>query len=236
MNPILNRIQDSYGYGARQGVKMLVYSLAGRGKTTLCGTCPRPIVLSAESGMLALSRMHVPFLEVKTMTDLREYFQWFKSSAEPKQYFETICLDSISEIGEVVLSASKAKVKDGRMAYGEMIEDMTKLIKEFRDLQGYHVYMSAKQERLKNEATGVVLNQPMMPGQKLGQAMPYFPDLVMQLDIDGPIGDTYRLLRTQPDFMNDAKDRSGLLDPIEEPHLGKIIAKITAGQAAQTPQ
>lgn len=236
MNPIMNRIQDSFGYGARQGVKMLVYSLAGRGKTTLCGTCPKPIVLSAESGMLALARMHVPYLEVRTMTDLREYFQWFKSSQEPRQHFETICLDSISEIGEVVLSASKAKVKDGRMAYGEMIEDMTKLVKEFRDLQGYHVYMSAKQERLKNEATGVVLNQPMMPGQKLGQAMPYFPDLVMQLDIDGPIGDTYRLLRTQPDFMNDAKDRSGVLDPIEEPHLGKIIAKITAAQTAQTPQ
>lgn len=236
-NPIMNRIQDSHGYGARNGVKILVYGLAGRGKTTLCATCPGPIVLSAESGMLALARVHVPFLEVKTMTDLREYFNWFKSSNEPRQNgFETICLDSISEIAEVVLTASKAKVKDGRMAYGEMIEDMTKLIKEFRDLPGWHVYMSAKQERVKNEATGVVLNQPMMPGAKLGQAMPYFPDEVFQLDIDGPIGQQYRLLRTQPDFMNDAKDRSGALDPIEEPHLGKIIQKITLAAQANTPQ
>jgi hypothetical protein len=164
------------------------------------------------------------------MADLREYFNWFKTSAEPRQHFETICLDSISEIAEVVLAASKIKVKDGRMAYGEMIDDMTKLIKEFRDLPGYHVYMSAKQERIKNESTGVVLNSPMMPGNKLGQAMPYFPDEVFQLDIDGPIGQQYRILRTQPDFMNDAKDRSGRLDPIEEPHLGKIIQKITLAQ------
>src|SRR5690606_11264059 len=131
-----------------------------------------------------------------------------------------LCLDSISEIAEVVLTNHKAKSKDGRMAYGDMIDDMAKIIREFRDLPGYNVYMSAKQERLKNEATGVMINQPMMPGNKLGQSMPYFPDEVFQLDIEGIAPNSYRLLRTQPDFQNEAKDRSGLLDPIERPDLG----------------
>lgn len=229
---VFNRIQSTKGYGARQGVKILVYGLAGRGKTFLCSTAPRPIIFSAESGLLTLAKLDLPYLEVRNITDLREFYNWAKSSNECRQNFETLCLDSISEIAEVVLAASKAKVKDGRQAYGDMIDQMHALIKEFRDLPGYHVYMSAKQERVKNEATGVVLNQPMMPGNKLGQAMPYFPDEVFQLDIDGPPGQQYRLLRTQPDFMNDAKDRSGVLDPIEEPHLGKIINKITLAQAA----
>ncbi len=232
---IMNRIQSTLGYGARQGVKVLVYSPAGYGKTTLCATCPAPIILSAESGLLTLAQINLPYLVVTTLADLREYHGWLKSSAEPRKHFQTVCLDSISEIAEVVLVASKAKVKDGRMAYGEMIDSMHSIIKEFRDLQGYNFYMSAKQERVKNDVTGVVMAQPMMPGNKLGQAMPYFPDEVFQLDIEGVAPNSYRLFRTQPGFMYEAKDRSGVLDPIEEPHLGKIFDKINKAQEG-TPQ
>lgn len=220
------QLQNTRGYGARNGVKILVYGAAGMGKTTLCATCPSPVVFSSESGLLALARYDLPYAEIKTMQDLREAFAWCRSSREARQ-FQTICLDSISDIAETVLSHQKASNKDGRMAYGNMIEEMTKIVKEFRDLQGFHVYMAAKMERMKNELTGVTINVPSMPGNKLGQAMPYFPDEVFKLDIEGQGPQSYRLLRTQPDFLNDAKDRSGALAAIEEPHLGKIIDKIT---------
>lgn len=224
---MLNNIRSTQGFGATQGVKILVYGLAGRGKTTLCATCPNPLILSAESGLLSLADFNLPYLEINTIQDLRDIYNWLRSSQEPRKQFQTICLDSISDIAETVLADKKAKVKDGRMAYGEMIDDMHKVIKQFRDLSGYNIYMSAKQERMKNEVTGVIMNVPMMPGAKLGQALPYFPDEVFQLDIEGTGPQSYRFLRTQPDFMNDAKDRSGKLNPVEEPHLGKIINKIT---------
>ena len=224
---MLNNIRSTQGFGAAQGVKILVYGLAGRGKTTLCATCPNPLILSAESGLLSLADFNLPYLEINTIQDLRDTYNWLRSSQEPRKQFQTICLDSISDIAETVLADKKAKVKDGRMAYGEMIDDMHKVIKQFRDLSGYNIYMSAKQERMKNEVTGVIMNVPMMPGAKLGQALPYFPDEVFQLDIEGTGPQSYRFLRTQPDFMNDAKDRSGKLNPVEEPHLGKIINKIT---------
>ncbi|QJD54373.1 AAA family ATPase [Aminobacter phage Erebus] len=224
---MFHRIASTQGYGSKMGVKIVVYGLAGMGKTTLCATCPHPIILSAESGLLALARHNLPFIQINTLAELREVFAWLKSSNEARQNFQTICLDSVSEIAEVVLADARSKNKDGRMAYGDMIEAMVKCIKEFRDLPGYHVYMSAKQERIKDETTGVMINQPMMPGNKLGQAVPYLPDEVFKMDIEGTGANSYRLLRTQPDFLNQAKDRSGLLDPIEEPHLGKIINKIT---------
>lgn len=228
------QLQNTRGYGQRQGVKILVYGRAGRGKTTLCATCPAPVVFSAESGLLALADHDIPYYQIETMTQLRDAYNWCRSSAEARQ-FQTICVDSISEIGEVVLGDKMAPVKgkkpDGRQAYGEMITDMVTLIKSFRDLQGFHVYMSAKQERIKDETSGIIINGPMMPGQKLGQAMPYLPDEVFQLEIADASQGGYRFLRTQPDFSNDAKDRSGKLNPIEEPHLGKIIAKITGAVA-----
>lgn len=219
------QIKSTKNYGQAQGVKIVVYGPAGHGKTTLCATAPTPIVISAESGLLSLARWHVPYIEVRSINDLRDAYTWARSSQEAKQ-FQTLCLDSISEVAEVVLVEKKLKVKDGRMAYGEMIDDMTKAIKEFRDLQGYHVYMSSKMERMKDETTGIVYNGPMMPGNKLGQAMPYFPDELFFLGVEGTGANSYRYLRTQPDFMYAAKDRSGVLDVIEEPHLGKIINKI----------
>ena len=219
------QLQSTLNIGTKNGVKILVYARAGRGKTRLCSTCPNPVILSAESGLLSLAKYNIPFIEIKTLQDLREAYNWAQQSVEAK-HFETLCLDSISEIGEVVLTAAKKANKDGRAAFGDMIEQMTTVIKEFRDLPRWNVYMSAKEERVKNDATGVMFNGPGMPGQKLGQAMPYFPDEVFQLDIADASQGGYRFLRTQPDFSNDAKDRSGMLDTIEEPHLGKIIAKI----------
>jgi hypothetical protein len=129
-----------------------------------------------------------------------------------------------------VLNNARSSKKDPRQAYGELLDEMSKIIREFRDLAGYHVYMSAKEERIKNDATGVVMNSPSMPGSKLGQMLPYWFDEVFQLDIEGSGANSYRYLRTQPDFMNDAKDRSGVLDQIEAPHLGNVIAKITGAQ------
>lgn len=219
---------STYGIGAANGVKMLVYGKAGRGKTTLCATCPNPIIFSAESGLLALTNHQLPYAEIRTIKDLQDAFDWARTSAEARQ-FQTLCLDSLSEIAEVVLSNAKGQVKDPRQAYGELIEKMTMTIRSFRDLPGYHVYMSAKQETVKDDLSGVVLNMPSMPGSKLGQQLPYFFDEVFQLDIgkDPATQQTYRYLRTQPDFQNDAKDRSGRLDPIEYPDLGNVIKKIT---------
>lgn len=226
-------IQNTRGVGVRQGVKMLTYGGAGRGKTTLCSTAPSPIILSAESGLLSLAGFDLPYIEINTVDDLTAAYNWCVGSQEARQ-FQTVCLDSLTEIGEVVLANAKAQTKDPRQAYGELIDKMGNTIRAFRDIPGYHVYMSAKQETTKDDHTGVTTTGPSMPGAKLGPSLPYMFDEVFYLGI-GEMPDpnnpgarlTYRYLQTQPDFQNVAKDRSGRLEDIEEPHLGKIIDKIT---------
>jgi len=208
------------------GVKVLVYGSAGMGKTVLASTAPHPFLISAEGGELSLRHVQMPMAKVTTVEDLKDIYSWCEQSHEAKQ-FQTICIDSLSEIAEVVLNNAKRQVKDPRQAYGELIEKMETTIRMFRDLPGRNVYMSAKMEPTKDELTGVVKYGPAMPGSKLGSKLPYFFDEVFRLGINKtPQGESYRFLQTQPDMQYEAKDRSGALAPVEPPHLAQLFNKI----------
>jgi energy-coupling factor transporter ATP-binding protein EcfA2 len=206
------------------GVKLLVYGHAGAGKTTLAATMPRPIVISAEGGLLSIQGAGLPYVEVNSMESLREAFDYV--SGEHGTEFDSVVLDSISEIGEVVLIHEKAVNKDGRAAYGEMAAQMTSIIRAFRDLPGKHVLMTAKVEKAQDE-TGRILYSPSMPGAKVGQALPYFFDEVLALRVEKDAeGVAQRALMCDTDGIWLAKDRSGKLDAWETPDIGAIIAKI----------
>jgi phage nucleotide-binding protein len=215
----------STGSLAANGVKVLVYGQAAAGKTSLIKTLPSPIVLSAEGGLLSIQDADLPFIEIDSMEDLREAYEWLTSSDDAKAY-QSVALDSISEIAEVCLNHEKKVNKDPRAAYGAMQEQMADIIRAFRDLPGRHVYMSAKLEKTQDEM-GRVLYAPSMPGNKTGQALPYFFDEVLALRVekDGE-GATQRALMCDSDGLWLAKDRSGKLDAWETPDLGAIIAKI----------
>lgn len=209
-----------------QGVKILVYGDAGIGKTVLASTLPTPVILSAESGLLSLRKVSIPVIQINSVTDLQDAYNWATQSAEARQ-FESIALDSLTEIAEQVLNNAKRQVKDPRQAYGELIEKMESVIRLFRDLPNKHVYMSAKMEPMKDELTGVVTYGPSMPGAKLGPKLPYFFDFVFRLGINQTQdGQKYRFLQTQPELKYNAKDRSGALDPVEMPNLTHIINKV----------
>ena len=213
---------------AADSVKLLVYGQAGAGKTSLIPTLPSPVVLSAEGGLLSIAGADVPYIEVSSMAALQEAYEWCTQSAEASQ-FKTICLDSITEVAEVVLAAELKKNKDGRAAYGELNATMSELIRAFRDLPGKHVYFSAKLEKSQDEM-GRMLYNPGMPGKSLTQHLPYFFDEVLALRVerDGE-GNTSRALMCDSDGVWLAKDRSGKLAQWELPNLGDIIAKIHGG-------
>ena len=209
---------------ASNGVKLLVYGQAGAGKTTLIKTLPKPIVLSAEAGLLSIQDADIPYIEVNSIETIREAYTWL-STDEGKQ-FETVALDSISEIAEVVLNSEKKTAKDPRQAYGAMQEHMADIIRAFRDIPGRNVYMSAKLEKSQDE-TGRILYAPSMPGNKTGQQLPYFFDEVLALRVERDAeGNPQRALMCDSDGLWTAKDRSGKLSQWEAPDLGEIIAKI----------
>lgn len=206
------------------GVKILVYGQAGSGKTSLIPTLPKPIVLSAEGGLLSIQDANLPYIQINSMDDLNEAYDYLLNNEE----FKSVAIDSISEIAEVVLNHEKKINKDPRAAYGSMQEQMADIIRSFRDLPSKHVYMSAKLEKSTDEM-GRILYAPSMPGNKTGQALPYFFDEVLALRVEkDEAGVTQRALMCDSDGLWSAKDRSGKLSAWESADLGEIIAKIGA--------
>lgn len=217
------QIRSTAEITASDGIKVMVYGLAGSGKTRLIETAPRPIILSAEKGLLSLRKSNLPYIVINSIEDLKTA----RLQLVNDRRFDTICLDSASEIAETCLNGMLAANKDGRRAYGDMAQAVLNEVRAFRDFPQRHIYFIMKQGRIKDEQTGGFLNGPLMPGQQLDQHMPYMFDEVFQLvTIRGQDGTIQSALRTQRDNQNEAKDRSGALDPWEPPNLTHIFAKI----------
>lgn len=211
--------------GEIAGVKMLVYGKAGTGKTSLCGA-DGAIIISAESGLLSLRHKKIPVAKVTSLTDVVEVFTWLSTPAARKNV-RTVCIDSLSEICEIFLATEKRKRSDPRQAYGEMAEKMVGLIKDFRDLPGYNVLMTAKEEYDTNPVTGVTRFTARSPGKQLPIDLPYLFDEVFRSDIGrDQAGAMFYYLRTKGDPQADTKDRSGVLSEVEYPDLNYLIEKI----------
>jgi hypothetical protein len=225
--PVQIQIQSTAQVGTN-GIKCLIYGLSGAGKTFLLSTAPRVLILSAESGLLSLSRFNLPYILIKSLADLQAAYNYVATNPDSRQFW-TIALDSISEIAEQVLAYEMANNRDPRKAYGEMATQIMQVMRLFRDLPQRHVVFIAKQGRITDASTGGVLWGPLMPGQQLDQQMPYMFDEVFQLVVGKTTeGQSFRALRTERDNQNEAKDRSGKLAPWEPANLDTIFNKIMA--------
>jgi hypothetical protein len=169
---------------------------------------------------------------VEDIQDVHQALKWCRENALA-QGLQTVCLDSISEITEVCLTDNKKKTKDPRAAYGDMATQIIELVKDFRDLPGLNVVVTATEATVVDAITNTPRACPTAPGQTVGPALPYLFDLVFHAATDKDAqGKTYHYLRTRSSFSADAKDRSGVLDEIEYPDFNNVIHKIRAGMGA----
>ena len=207
-------------------IKAMCYSPAGYGKTVLCATAPAPLIISAENGLLSIKDANIPFIEIKSLADFREAFTFVEQSADAKS-FQTICIDSITDIAESALVELKATVKDPRQAYGQLGDEMLHELRRWRHLKEKNVYITCKQDRQVDSVTGITQFVPTMPGKMLPQQLPYWGDelFALRIIVDDQ-GKKQRWLQTEPDVNYYAKDRSGKLEPFETPNLNSIFSKI----------
>jgi hypothetical protein len=168
----------------------------------------------------------IPLVKIKSLADFKAvYLDLFRP--EIWHSFDTLYIDSLSEIVEQILKHELETNRDGRMAYGEMADITIEWCKKFRDLPGKNVVVTCEQGLSSDSG----LMGPSMPGKMLDRKIPYIFDEVFQIAIgeDPNTKAPFRYIRTSSDLKHYAKDRSGALDPRgESPFLFNIFNKISA--------
>lgn len=208
----------------RFGVKAVCFGGPGSGKTPLLTTAPRPVLCAVEPGLLSMRNSNIPTWEAYTRPKIDEFFTWFFTSSEAKQY-DTLGIDSISQLAEIILTdeLNPKKNKDGRAAYGKMSIATMELINALYYLPQKHILLIAKQ----GIEDGTGLKKPYFPGQDLNVKVPHMYDEILHLGLHTVPGmvQPQRAIRTMQNFEYMARDRSGRLAELEPPDLSALFTK-----------
>jgi hypothetical protein len=154
--------------------------------------------------------------------------------------YDNIFVDSITALSRLSFRWSEQQpecfsertgVKDTRGAYGLHAREMLAWLLQLQQARGKHVIFVGILERFTDEFNTSTW-QLQMEGAKTGRELPGIVDQIITMTwIDFADGNAplRAFVCTQPNPWNyPAKDRAGRLAQLEEPHLGKLIAKLTS--------
>ena len=192
--------------------KVLIYGASGVGKTTLASTAPSPLFLSAESGLLSIAHKSPEFDEIKSTDDLKRVYHALKTGHGDYRKYQTIVIDSISEINEIVKeeilgNANKGNNKDSlsQRDWGDVLRKIIKILREFRDLPYNVVFIAGESYEKDEDSLFKIL--PGLNG-KAAKEIAHFLDIVAYLEIDKS---GKRNVITKPNNRVLSKDRSNAI-------------------------
>ena len=166
--------------------------------------------------------------------------------------YDTYFVDSLTVLSRLCFAWCKTQPQafsektgkpDSRGAYGQLGQEMIAALTYLQHVRDKHViYVAILEEKM--DDFNRRFYQLQLEGSKTALELPGVLDEVVTLAIlKADDGTNYRGFVTRADnpFGYPSKDRSGRLDAIEEPHLGKLIAKCLGqkqdpvASAQQTP-
>lgn len=228
---------------------MLLYAEGGMGKTHQLGLVKKagfnPLVINAENGLLSIQNTGADVSYVDIAQDdkgnpiprgaarvarISEVFKYLQTD-EAKAKFDTICLDTITEIAssmsDQAVEEKKAAKGDLRQAWGEYAQNFMKLVYAFRDLPHYNVIFTCQEELDKDDLTGQRFYGPSIPGNAAKGPLFQSLDIVYRL-FKNDKGE--RFFQTEASATIKAKHRGSKLQAIEPADLGAIMKRIKNGE------
>lgn len=174
----------------------------------------------------------------------KEMFDQYKAAlGDPAELFakyDTIFLDSITVASRWSFSwantqpdriSDKGKI-DKRGAYGLHSQEMIKWLTTLQHIPGKSIIVVGILDKEIDDLKRVTYT-PQIEGSKAGRELPGIFDQVITLEnMTTAEGQNYRafVCHQGNEWGLPAKDRSGRLDMLEEPNLGKLLSKISTGQ------
>jgi hypothetical protein len=177
-NPNITSTKDM----ALDYAKVVLYGPPGSGKTTAAATWPKPLFLSAESGLLSIRDKAIDVWTIDQWEDLEGAFKFLKHE---KHEYLSVVIDSLTEVqkklNEYIVRAFP-NVKRGytdlvsESDWGANIDKMRKLCRAFRDLPMNVVFITLNQDV---EVDGEAVTRPALNGKTLPDELCGWVDAVI---------------------------------------------------------
>lgn len=160
--------------------------------------------------------------------------------------YDTVFIDSITVAGRLCFQWCKGQPQafsektgkpDTRGAYGLHGQEMIGWLTHLQHTRGKNIWFVGILDEKLDDFNRKIF-QPQIDGSKTGLELPGIVDQVVTMaEIAAGDGQAFRAFvnHTLNPYGFPAKDRSGRLSLLEEPHLGKLMAKIK-GPAMATPE
>jgi energy-coupling factor transporter ATP-binding protein EcfA2 len=155
--------------------------------------------------------------------------------------YTTIFVDSITAVSRLSFRwaeqqpeafSERTGKKDTRAAYGLHAREMLLWLNQLQHARDKNVVFVGVLEKLLDEFNRLVEFRLQLEGSKTARELPAIVDQIVTMNwVDfGDGKPTRAFVCTNPNPWNfPAKDRSGKLEQVEEPHLGRLIAKLIPG-------
>jgi hypothetical protein len=212
-----------------QFITCLLYGLAGAGKTPLLASLPDPIIVCSEPGLLSLRQYNLPYIVARDYKENIEAINWLANSKEATKY-QSVGYDSISATSENILIAEKKRSRDPRQFSPATFAATMEVVMGYMAVceKRRHLVMTCKAVENVDKITGIKTAEPSAVVPKLGPALPYHFDTVLNVSRfrDPQSGVDYAALRCGANDYCIARDRSGKLGLWEIADFSHIIQKI----------
>ncbi len=205
------------------GVKAIIYGPAGVGKTPIINTAPRPVLLATEPGLGSMRNSSVMTYIAPTTDKVDDFMKWFEHSSEAKKY-DTLAIDSVSQMCDIALTMAKKKSSHGLQQYGIMADYIMPYMERLYFLPEKHLYLIAKEEM-----TDAGMRRPYFPGKVLPVQIPHRYDCIIRVaKYQIPNVGERTAFQCNGSYDVIARNRSGDLADFEEPDFTKLVQKVMA--------
>lgn len=233
------------------GVKIAIHSQAGMGKTMLAATARRPVVILTEkTGAACLTEANIKKVfgdqavttniavaEAYTIEDFEEAIEVLSED----ERFDTIFIDSASELSKMLLKRAIPNYKNKMQAYGDMADEIDRFIRSLNDCPKNVIFNFHSVDHNIYDEEGDpcgTVKVPGFEGQKMRTDFPFLNgDIFCVVNDFDDEGEEVRMLRTrQGDTPHYAKNRSGSCNELEPMHIQKLIDKMKGKRPVRKPK
>lgn len=207
---------------------VLAHGMGGAGKTrmTVSALDLGPVLhLDIEGGTMSImdeiSSGAVQSMKIEKYEQFTNVMLELKSG---KHSFETLVVDSGTELQKLYLDMLGNKDMPTLQDYGKLSHETRKCLRFLRDLDMNLLYITLSKDE-KDEQFGSIVRKPSLTGKLPEEACGYM-DIVLYLTTKEIDGQLERVAVTQPTERLYAKDRSGRLERYEKPDFTIIHHKI----------